>query len=184
MTKVPKRKVSRKREYYAGVKFFIDNFGVVAKTLKNRGVNSRRSNLGMEYDIQHFVKTCPDLIIAKLSKLEEQGIQNSSIGALKTEKMREDVRKIKLQNDYEEGKLVKAEDVKSAYARGMRSVCDVLDAIPSRVKMNAPDIPPSALATIQDTLIEVRNNASTLTFNGQEMEITEEDLIEDEADLL
>lgn len=129
-------------------------------TLKDRGVTDQ-STQGQPlcYYFTEVMEKCGDLIYYNLKSkyCNDDGIDN---GDLKKEKLREEIRKLKLDNDVNEGVLVPASDVSMTYTKGIRSICDVLDALPSRVKMENPNITPATLDSINRCLIEVRNKSA------------------------
>lgn len=75
-------------------------------------------------------------------------------------KLREETRKLKIDNDTKEGVLVFATDVEITYTKGIKAACDVLDSVPSMVKMEHPNISPAVLDTIARALAEARNKAA------------------------
>ena len=165
------KRASRKKHYFIGTTAMIKMFGLTAETLLEYGVIAKRETSGMTWDIEDTVRKCPKLIMKKMTKVVKKSPETklkSSASDLKDEKVREDIRKIKLQNDLTEGKLVRADEVAQVYSENMRTVSDLLDSIPSRVKMGLPEITPEALSIIQDTLVEIRNKASVLRFDDQE----------------
>lgn len=130
--------------------------GIHSKTLKTRGVKSKSG----KYDLAEIMENCGDLIFNRLADkyapINEDELTPAGLKALKTG---EEIRKLKIDNDVKEGILVPADDVAETYSVGIRAMCDVLDGVPSRVKMKFPDVKPALLDAINQELTEARNKA-------------------------
>lgn len=133
-------------------------FNVSRDALKTRGLKS----VNGKYDLQDFWKACRDLIRDKMNSELSSNLDDSQddINELKRMKTLEEVRKLKIENDIKEGILVPGELVAEQYSIGIKAMCDVLDAMPSRVKMRFPDISQPILDAINVELAEARNKAA------------------------
>ena len=129
-------------------------FGIQHKSLKSRGL----SPVDGKYNLVEVYDKCKDLLFERQMRAIEES-SDLDLGELKTQKTAEEVRKLKIDNDIKEGVLVYADDVAQTYDRGLRAMCDVLDAMPSRIKMQNPSIPQSLLDQINQELIKSRNKA-------------------------
>lgn len=132
-------------------------FGIQREHLKAAGVEPYS---GTSYDLNQVLLGC-DHIAAKFLALgaDETGAPRKSAQALKTEKTEQEVRKLTIENDLREGRLVKVDDVVKTYSRNIKAMTDRLDAIPSRVKVACPDISQSVLDEIRNVLTAARNAA-------------------------
>lgn len=134
-------------------------FGIQAKNLSDRNVSPiNAAAKTLEYDLDEVVSGCYDLIFNNISK--KYGTDDTDLAEMKKQKLIEEIRKLKIENDAKEAVLVPASDVMETYTKGIRALCDVLDSLPSRVKMENPDILPSALDSINRCLAELRNAAA------------------------
>ena len=135
-------------------------FGIQKKNLTDRQVEQSKDETGkLVYDLDEDVGSCGDLIFTYLGN-KFSNSDGEDLSKLKTQKLSEEIRKLKIDNDVQEGVLVPASDVAVTYNRAIRSVCDVLDALPSRVKMENPNISAAVLDSINQCLIEVRNKSA------------------------
>jgi phage terminase Nu1 subunit (DNA packaging protein) len=137
-------------------------FGIADKTLADRGVRTRKSDGGegrTEYELADFWAKCVNLVVTKLGQTG-LGAAMEDAECLKTEKLGEEVRKLRIQNDEAEGLLIRTSDVEHAWGRKARAMCDELDAMVSRVKVARPDVPQDVLAVIADCLATARNKAA------------------------
>ena len=140
--------------------FFESIFDIHRNTLRRREVLTRDGADGEEYEVGDFYRKCADLIAKRLTETATAPGMQTASGALKDEKLREEVRKLRMQNDIEERNLVPREEVLPLYVRAMRPVVEKLDRIPLRVKMKAPDVPSAILAVITECVAEARNEAA------------------------
>ena len=134
-------------------------FGIADKTLADRSVANRQGDGRIEFELADFWARCANLVV---QKMRDTGLGASleDSEALKAEKLAEEVRKLRIQNDEAEGLLIRASDVERVWGRKARAMCDELDAMVSRVKMARPDIPQDVLAVIADCLAAARNKAA------------------------
>ncbi len=151
-------------ELWAGVALIQRVFGVFPKSLSDNGCVSRRVGKRLEYEIADVWKNCRHLIYKRLQEELSSGSSYDD-GDMKYEKLREEVRKLRILNDQAEGLLVSAVDVEATFSRAIKAMGDELDSIPSRVKMAVPDIDQSALAAILDCLTASRRKASRLDYS-------------------
>lgn len=137
-------------------------FGLQVNNLQQRSVTTKSGPNGSTlYDADEVITKCGDLIHKRFSeKYRTSG--GVDIETIKAEVEQEKLRKLRIENDEREGNLVSALDVEQTYTRSMRAVCDVLDSLPSRVKMANPDVSQAVLDTVNTCLIEVRNKAAAL----------------------
>lgn len=134
-------------------------FGIQKKNLSDRGVKELHSVDGnLVYDLDDIFKRCGELIFNHL-KERFSTIEGDSLDELKLIKLREEARKLKIDNDTQEGLLVRASDVEQQYTKGIKALCDVLDSIPSMVKMENPNVSPAVLDTVAKCVAEARNKA-------------------------
>lgn len=134
-------------------------FGIQKKNLADRQVNARHAQNGnLEYDLEEIFARCGELILARLRERFSVA-DGDSLDELKIRKLQEEVRKLSIDNDTQEGILVSASDVEQRYTKGIKAVCDVLDAIPSMVKMENPNVSPAVLDTVAKCVAEARNKA-------------------------
>lgn len=134
-------------------------FGIQKKNLSDRKVQAQHSEDGnLAYDLEEIVERCGELLLARLRERFSTA-DGDSLDELKVIKLQEEVRKLRIDNDTQEGVLVYASDVEQRYAKGIRAVCDVLDAIPSMVKMENPSVSPAVLDTVAKCVSEARNKA-------------------------
>ena len=129
-------------------------FGIQHKSLKSRGL----SPVDGKYNLVEVYDKCKDLLFERQMRAIEDA-SDMDLAELKAQKTYEEVRKLKIENDISAGVLVYADDVAQIYDRGLRAMCDVLDAMPSRIKMQNPSIPQSLLDQINQELIKSRNMA-------------------------
>lgn len=141
-------------------------FGVEPNVLVKRGVETRNTEGRVEHELADFYQKCDDLLFKRLGA---KFVTSSGDGEfdMKSEKLAEEVRKLKLANDLTDGSLVVREEVERAYSRGMKAVADVLDGTVSQVKMRLPDVQQAVLAVIDDVMIEVRRKAARIVIKGE-----------------
>lgn len=131
-------------------------FGVSDDAVRARGLRP----VGGKYDLEEFWRACRELICEKfLKEVDSASDGNLESATLKVEKLAQEVRKLSIENDMKVGLLVPAEDVAETYSSGLKAMCDVLDAIPSRLKMQVPDISQAVLDAVNTELAEARNKA-------------------------
>ena len=140
-------------------------FGVSVNSLKGRDVRSRTTGSRTEFELADFWSKCRDLVYKRMHA-DGQG----SAEDLKSEKLAEEIRKIRIANDQAEGLLVRADEVEAVFSRAIKAMADELDAVVSRVKMAAPDIPQSALAVIAESLAAARRKAARIEFDDSQDE--------------
>ena len=134
-------------------------FGLQSKNLSDRNVEYHIIDKVKQYCLDEVVEKCGDLIVNKLKPLHttEAG---RTVQQLKADEQFEKVRKIKMDNDLREGSLVDVNEMKLAFGRKIRAVNDILDGIPTRVKMEAPDTSQAVLEVVQRCVTEIRNKAA------------------------
>lgn len=134
-------------------------FGIQKKNLSDRMVKERRSADGnIVYELDEIFERCGDLVLNRLRERFSTS-DGDSLEELKLIKLREEVRKLRIDNDTQEGLFVRASDVEQQYTQGIKALCDVLDSIPSMVKMENPDVSPAVLDTVAKCVAEGRNKA-------------------------
>lgn len=137
-------------------------FDLQMANMDQRGVRSRPGpNNTTEYCVDDVIEKCGDLIMKRFTPRDVRR-ENHKIKELL---LAEQIRKLKIANDEAEGILVSAFDVEQSYTRSIRAICDVLDSLPSRIKMEHPDVSQSHLDAINQALIAVRNEAAALNFD-------------------
>ena len=136
-------------------------FRVQPNMLESRGVKKRQGDERLEYELADFWANCRDLVYKRLS----EGVDGDEAD-LKLAKLREEVRKLQIDNDARDAILVPSADVEAAFSRSIKAMADELDATVSRVKMACPDIPQAALAVLKEQLDASRRKASRLDFKG------------------
>lgn len=133
--------------------------GIQKKNLSDRKVKEIKSADGnLVYDLDEIFERCGELVFNHLRERFTTA-DGDSFDELKLIKLREEARKLKIDNDTQEGLLVRASDVEQQYTKGIKAVCDVLDSIPSMVKMETPSVSPSVLDTVAKCVAEARNKA-------------------------
>lgn len=154
-------------------------FGMDANTFRRRGIKSQPDPDTKKalFNFDEVLEACGEIILASLERSVGSASDGSSLSDLKTMKLEEEVRKLRINNDQEEGSLVPVHQVAMSYAKGIRVICDKLDTLPSRVKMEHPEIAQSVLDSINQLLIEVRNSSAEFA----EAEFQAELFGEDEA---
>lgn len=134
-------------------------FGIQKKNLSDRRVKELHSaDGGLVYELDEIFERCGELIFNRLRE-RFSTIEGDSLDELKVIKLREEARKLKIDNDTQEGLLVRASDVEQQYTKGIKALCDVLDSIPSMVKMENPNVSPAVLDTVAKCVAEARNKA-------------------------
>lgn len=134
-------------------------FGLQKKNLQDRNVKELHSTDGnLVYDLDAIFEQCGDLVLQRLRD-RFSTIDGDNLDELKMIKLREEARKLKIDNDTQEGLLVRASDVEMQYTKGIKALCDVLDSIPSMVKMENPNVSPAVLDTVAKCVAEARNKA-------------------------
>lgn len=134
--------------------FFEKHAGISKKSLIDRGVISFEADGKTYYNLKDGVAKLGDLWAKKAQsdpKLESKTVD------MQRDKEFEDVRKLRLDMDRREGMAISVVDVQKAIGQAARSIMDVLDAIPTRVKIGTPAIGQADLAAIQQTIILKRN---------------------------
>jgi hypothetical protein len=106
-----------------------------------------------------FWEKCSDLIADRMAARQTE-VSGHSLEDLKVLEAQERVRKLRIDNDEAEGRLVDSGQMKLAYGRKISAMGTILDSAVTRVKKAHPDMPQSALAIIEDCLIEARNAAA------------------------
>lgn len=134
-------------------------YGIQSNHLKSRGVEPEIIDYVKQYDVDLVTKKCADLIVKHLTP-DDAGAEGRSLIELKRDETEQRVRKLKIENDVTEGLLVDVAEIKVAFGQKVRAVCDILDGIPTRVKMNAPDVSQAVLEVVQRSVTEVRNRAA------------------------
>lgn len=135
-------------------------FGLQKKNLLDRNVKEIHSNDGnLVYELDEIFERCGELIFSRLRE-RFSTIDGDNLDELKIIKLREEARKLKIDNDTQEGLLVRASDVEQEYTKGIKALCDVLDSIPSRVKIENPNVSPAVLDTVAKCVAEARNKAA------------------------
>lgn len=135
--------------------------GIQKKNLDDRHVKAKEiksSSGNLVYDLDEIFERCGELILNNLRERFSTA-DGDSLDELKLIKLKEETRKLKIDNDTQEGLLVRASDVEQQYTKGIKAVCDVLDSIPSMVKMETPSVSPSVLDTVAKCVAEARNKA-------------------------
>lgn len=142
-------------------------FGIADKTLADRSVARRQGDGRVEFELSDFWSKCANLVV---SKLRDSGLGASleDVEALKVEKLAEEIRKLRIENDLKDGTLVLAEDVEATYSRAIRAICDELDGVITAIKIAHPDVAQSVLAVVSDKLAEARHKAARLDFGSLE----------------
>ena len=143
--------------------FYERTFGILPKALKSRNVTPRVNGEVIEYEVSDFYEKCGDLLYKRLAVKYDKGAgdgADATPGQLKNALLVEQVRKLRLSNDEEERRLVSRDEVLPLYTRGMRAVVDKLDRIPTRIKIQAPDIPAAILTVVTECIAEARNEAA------------------------
>lgn len=143
--------------------FFEVVFDIHRNSLKDREVERRDVDGRDEYEIGDFYRKCADLLLKRMLAADGMDADNETgltPAQLKSAKTREEVRRLRLQNDAEEKLFVRKTDVLPTYMRGMKKIVEKLDRIPTRIKMKAPDISSAILAVITDCIAEARNEAA------------------------
>lgn len=135
-------------------------FGLQSKNLSDRKVSSQTRSGVKQYSLDEVVEKCSDLISANL-KPDTETLTGRSIGQLKADEQFEKVRKIRMDNDIREGSLVDVDEMKIAFGRKITAMNDILNGIPTRVKMESPDVSQSVLEVVQRCVTEVRNKAAS-----------------------
>lgn len=109
--------------------------------------------------LDEFLEKCSDLVAGRYQEraLEATGKTLDQLKALESEQR---IRKLTIENDEREGRLVDAAEVKIAYGKKITAMNAELDGAVSQIKMKHPDIPQSVLAMIEDCLIDARNAAA------------------------
>lgn len=134
-------------------------FGLQKKNLLDRNVKEIHSTDGnLVYELDEIFERCGELIFSRLQE-RFSTIDGDNLDKLKIIKLREEARKLKIDNDTQEGLLVRASDVEQEYTKGIKALCDVLDSIPSMVKIENPNVSPAVLDTVAKCVAEARNKA-------------------------
>jgi phage terminase Nu1 subunit (DNA packaging protein) len=110
------------------------------------------------YDVANVIRAAPEIVIRHLGRMI--GEQAEDADDLKSQKLREEIRALRLKNDEEEAALVRASTVQVEYSRGIKKICAVLDGIPQECKKSVPNLPPAALVAIRDCVVKIRNIAA------------------------
>lgn len=135
-------------------------FGLQKKNLADRNVEEQKTKKGtLAYELEEIFERCGELILHNLRDRFTTS-DGDTLEELQLIKLREEARKLKIDNDTKEGVLVLSTDVEITYTKGIKAACDVLDSIPSMVKMEHPNISPAVLDTIARCLAEARNKAA------------------------
>jgi len=134
-------------------------FGIQSNHLKSRGVDPTIIDNVKQYDVDLVTSKCADLIVKHLTA-DDAGSEGRSLNQLKRDETEQRVRKLKIENDTREGSLVDVNEMKMAFGRKIRAVNDILDGIPTRVKMEVPDVSQAVLEVVQRCVTELRNKAA------------------------
>lgn len=132
-------------------------FNVSRDALKNRGLQPENG----KYDLAEVWTACKSLINEKYNRALAAELEEDerSYDDLRRLKILEETRRLKIENDLKEGFLVPSDEVAETYSVGIKAMCDVLDGIPSRLKMKFPDISQAVLDAVNLELAESRNKA-------------------------
>ena len=138
--------------------------GLQSLNLDQRDVERTYDGHKKQYVVADVWRKCGDLISKKNLGVRAESFEDAD--DLKTEKLAEEVRKLRIANNEAEGLLVRSDEVRIAYDRAFKAMADELDSMVSRVKVACPDIPQSALAAISDQLTTARNRAADIDFGA------------------
>ena len=146
-----------KEVVFLGPRLIAKIFGVSAPTLKAKGLKSTKG----KYDLAEFWRVCREHVREKMNRDIEEALGGDLTAVeLKVQKTTEEVRKLKIENDLKEGILIPADEAMIEWSRQLKAICDVLDGIPSLVKMENPDISQSVLDSVQRSVISARKKAA------------------------
>lgn len=135
-------------------------FNLSDKSLRDRKVTKQNEpGEPLAYDLAEVVDKCGDLIRKSLGSGNVD--LDQEMDELKRMEIQEKVRKLRIDNDVQEGLLVPASDVEKVYTRGLRSICDSLDAWVGMVSMENPEITPAVKDSMNRRLIEIRNKIAS-----------------------
>lgn len=126
-------------------------FGIHHTTAEGRGVLSKVIDGSKCFLVSELITKCNDLLIANISDKSSD---------LKAEKTKQEVRKLKIDNDFKEGILVDAIEVEAEFTNRCRAMVGILDGLVSEVKIKNPDVPQAVLASINETLNRLRNEVA------------------------
>ena len=125
-------------------------FGLHHTTLSGRGCAPEIIDGKRHFSIADVVTRANDLIIANIG---------DEASDAKAEKTIQEVRKLKIENDRNEGMLVPAAEVEVEFMRRFKEIADILDTLVPTVKMQNPTISPAILDSVNQSLIKIRNLA-------------------------
>ena len=138
-------------------------FGLGQRNMTQRGVSYELIDGVRQYDLEEIAAKCPDLIIKNLSRAANSGVdcESHSDGTpLRDQETIERILKLRLDNQERAGELVSVEAMRLTMGRKVREVADILDTIPTAVKMGCPDIPQAALEVVARSVAEIRNKVA------------------------
>lgn len=145
-------------------RFMRDNFGLTEAAITKHALPFIDGAAGREYDLAIMLQRCTAEVLAHFQRASETDGND-----LKSEKLRQEIRKLKIDNDVEEGKLVDASTVQQTYTRGIKKIVSVLESIPQECKKAAPNMPTSAIAAIRDSVVRIRNLAAQTLITGDDI---------------
>ncbi len=133
-------------------------FGLVVKNLDDRKVQKQINDEGkVGYYLDDVWLNCGDLIYSRLHSQYALENDGDCPEQLKADKLKEEIRKLKISNDREQGLLVPAVDVEVAITKGLRSVADSMDSIVTQFVMSNPSVTPAQIDSLNKILTDVRN---------------------------
>lgn len=141
-------------------------YGIQSNHLKSRGIEPEIIDNVKQYDVDLVTKKCADLIVKYLTP-DDAGTEGRSLNELKRDETEQRVRKLKIENDAREGLLVDVAEMKIAFGRKIRAMCDILDGIPTKIRVESPEISQGILEVVQRCVTEVRNKAAAHKLEGQ-----------------
>lgn len=156
---------------YLTTKVLFDNFHIQLADMRSHGVPETRDKAGrIVHHLDDVVQHMGHVLLQRLSdKYEYEARENpASIVELKRRKLAAELHKLELVNAQTEKSLVSAASVYNVFAKGVKAIADVLDGIPSQMRMENPDLPQSAIDGVNRTLIRVRNEAAEIVLEIEE----------------
>lgn len=139
------------KELFATHRQCQDVFGIHHTTASGRGVSTIMKNGVKSFKVDEVLSKCNDLIIANIS---------DETSDLKQQKVEQEIRKLKIDNDAKEGVLVDAIEVEREFTNRCRAMVSILEGLVPQVKIKNPDIPQPVLSSINETLNKLRNEVA------------------------
>lgn len=151
------------QDYFVRQRFILKYLEINGSNLDSRDVRVKEIDGIKHYSLVDIYTKCSDLIIDKMV-MRRAGEDGSieDIERLKHEKLKEDVRKLKIANDFKQGSLVEATRAVETFQNNLSPIISILGGVHYRCKIRDPNLSQQSIAIIEEEVSAARNKAVDL----------------------